>query len=247
MAAEHALLEVRDLSKQFGSRPVLTRLSLTIAEGEAFGLLGLNGAGKTTLLRCLLQLAHPTAGTIRFNHQPLTDGEIRRQFGYLPEDVQPPHTLSALELLAGLSRTLESSLQPGVVLEQVGLSKHRTRTIGTYSRGMTQRLGLAIALLKDPQVLVLDEPLLGLDLAGQRQVIGLLMSLSGRGKTIIFSSHLFAHLETCAHRVGILHQGRLQAVGTPEQLCRKHTVASLEEAFCKEVGLDDTIRPADVA
>ena len=247
MAAERALIDVQELSKQFGSRPVLTRLSLTIARGEVFGLLGLNGAGKTTLLRCLLQLVRPTTGTIRFNHQPLTDGEIRRQFGYLPEDVHPPRALCALELLTGLSRTLDGSLTPETVLEQVGLSRHRTQPIGTYSRGMTQRLGLALALLKDPQVLVLDEPLLGLDVAGQRQVLGLLRDVSGRGKTIIFSAHLFAHVEICAHRVGILHQGRLQAVGAPEELCRRHAVASLEEVFCKEVGLDDTIRLADVA
>ena len=247
MAAERALLDVQELRKQFGSKPVLTRLSLTIAKGEVFGLLGLNGAGKTTLLRCLLQLVRPTTGTIRFNHQPLTDGDIRRQFGYLPEDVRPPLALPAFELLTGLSRTIDGSLPPETVLEQVGLSQHRTQPIGTYSRGMTQRLGLALALLKDPQVLVLDEPLLGLDVAGQRQVFSLLRRLSGRGKTVIFSSHLFAHVETCAHRVGILHQGRLQTVDTPEQLCRRHAVASLEDAFCKEVGLDDTIRLAGVA
>lgn len=237
MPSDEAILDVTRLRKTFGRVATLTDITIQIHAGEIFGLLGLNGAGKTTLLRCLVGLLRPAAGTIRFHGRPLTPSDIHRQIGYLPERFEPPPDLSGLELLSALSRTVDHALDPKTVLEWVGLLNHGRQRIRTYSHGMVQRLGLALALVKNPAVLMIDEPFAGLDVAGQRQLVALLTQLNQRGKTILFSSHLLVACETYAHRIGVLHHGQFRFVGTAEVLCHKHGVGSLEEAFCKEVGV----------
>lgn len=247
MPAHPPLLEISHLGKTFGRVGALARVQLSIRSGECFALLGLNGAGKSTLLRCLLGLLRPTEGRVLFNGRPLTPADIHRHIGYLPERFQPPPELSAVELLGALRHAANSAPSPATVLEQVGLSDRRHQRIKTYSHGMVQRLGLAIALLKAPTVLIADEPFIGLDVAGQRQIIGLFQRLRDHGTTLLFSTHLFVHLGTCAQRIGILHQGRLQFAGTAEELCERHRARVLEDAFCKEVGLDEVAGMADMA
>ena len=229
------IITINGLRKEFGTTSILRDISLTINEGEIFGVLGLNGAGKTTLLRCLLNLIKFSRGSIAFRNNPLTQEDIHRYFGYLPEDFQPPRNLCAIELLDLLSRTLYKSASVQDCLKQVGLLKEKDKKIRSYSRGMIQRLGLALTLLKDPDIIILDEPILGLDLIGQRQAFEILKELSAKGKTIIFSSHLLFHIEKYCNRIGIIHLGALRFTGKIEELLSKHNNASLEEAYLNEV------------
>jgi ABC-2 type transport system ATP-binding protein len=229
------ILAINGLCKEFGSSSILRDISLTINKGDIFGVLGLNGAGKSTLLRCILNLIRFSHGSIIFRKNPLTQEDIHRYFGYLPEDFQPPRNLCAIELLDILGRTLYKSASAEECLKQVGLLKEKNKKIRSYSRGMIQRLGLALALLKDPDVMILDEPILGLDLIGQRQAFEALKTLSAKGKTVIFSSHLLFHIEKYCSRVAIIHGGALHFTGKIEELLAKHKSASLEEAYLKEV------------
>ncbi len=230
------LIAINGLCKEFGPSTILKDVSLSIDEGEMFLLLGLNGAGKTTLLRCLLKLIKFSRGDVSFRSNTLTQEDIYRYFGYLPEDFQPPRNLCAIELLDLLSKTLYQSVRPEECLKQVGLWKERNKKIRSYSRGMVQRLGLSLALLKKPEVIILDEPILGLDLVGQRDAFEILKGLNGEGKTIIFSSHFLFHAEKNCSRVGVLHDGSLRFSGKTEELLNKHNVPSLEEAYLSEVG-----------
>jgi ABC-2 type transport system ATP-binding protein len=229
------ILSIEGLRKEFGAASILQGISLSINEGEIFGLLGLNGAGKTTLLRCLLGLLNFSQGKILFKKNPIAQEDIHRYFGYLPEDFQPPLNLSAIELLDLLGRTLSKRAPADECLKQVGLLKEKDKKIRDYSRGMIQRLGLSLTLLKDPEVIVLDEPILGLDLIGQRQAFEILKGLNTKGKTIIFSSHLLFHIEKYCSRVGIIHGGALRFTGKIEELLGKHNTSSLEEAYLNEV------------
>jgi ABC-2 type transport system ATP-binding protein len=231
------IISLKQVSKTYGKFKALEAVEFGINEGEIFGILGLNGAGKTTLIRCLVRLLKPEKGSIYFNGTALTDSDIHRCFGYLPEDFQPPLNLTAFEFLYFLSCSQRSSISVESCLEWVGLSQERKKRIHAYSRGMIQRLGLALALIKDPQVLVLDEPILGLDLAGQRQIFSLLRTLNQQGKTIILSTHIFPHIENFCHRVGIIHNGSLRFTGKVEELLSRQKSDSLEEAFLRETGL----------
>ncbi len=216
----------------------MNAVDLNIRDGEIFGILGLNGAGKTTLIRCLVRFLKPHKGCIYFNGKRLTDNDIHRYFGYLPEDFQPPLNLTAYEFLDFLKRAHRSPVSVETCLQWVGLFQDRKKRIHAYSRGMIQRLGLALALIKDPRVLVLDEPILGLDLAGQRQIFGLLRTLNEQGKTVILSTHIFPHIENFCHRIGIIHKGDLRFTGGIGELLSRHKSDSLEEAFLREIGWD---------
>jgi ABC-2 type transport system ATP-binding protein len=232
------IIDIKQLIKTYGKFKAVDVVDLGINEGEIFGILGLNGAGKTTLIRCLVRFLKPEQGSIYFKGKTLTDSDIHQYFGYLPEDFQPPLNLTAFEFLNFLKSLHRSAISVESCLEWVGLSQDRKKRIHAYSRGMIQRLGLALALIKDPHVLVLDEPILGLDLAGQRQIFSLLRTLNQQGKTIILSTHIFPHIENFCHRVGIIHKGTLRFTGTVDDLLSRQRSDSLEEAFLKETGLN---------
>lgn len=230
------ILCCRNLSKYFGEVIALEGVNLEIRKGEIFGLLGPNGAGKTTLLRCILKLINPTQGEIFFKERFLLNGDIQENFGFLPENFQPPANLTAFEFLKILGWVFNlKTLKIDSLLTQVGLKDEKNRAIKTYSRGMIQRLGLATALLKEPELILLDEPTLGLDPLGQSQILNLLIELNKQGKTIFFSSHILSQIEKVAHRIGIIHQGKLRFVGSVEEIMKKHNSFSLEEAFLREV------------
>jgi len=189
-------------------------VSFSIQEGEVFGLLGLNGAGKTTTIKLLLGLLFPTSGQVSLFGQQLPDLKIMNKIGYLPELPSFYKYLTVVELL-DLYATLSDL--PALVLRerapkviaQVGLAAHLKKRLGDYSKGMLQRAGLAQALLHDPAMLVLDEPVSGLDPLGLKEMRQLVLDLNQQGKTIFFSSHIISEAEKLCHRVGILHQGRL--------------------------------------
>lgn len=232
------LISFQGIKKQFGNVAVLQEINFQINKGEIFGLLGLNGAGKTTLIRCLLGLLRPSAGAIFFNADALSEKDIQESFGFLPENFFPPQNLRAKEFLRILGWGLDAKTKDANrLLELVGLNGHSHKYIKTYSRGMIQRLGLAACLLKNPEVIILDEPALGLDPLGQKQLLDMLYALNQQGKTIFFSSHILSQIEKVCTRIGIIHAGRIRFIGAGAEIMQKHNASCLEEAFLKEIGL----------
>jgi ABC-2 type transport system ATP-binding protein len=196
----------------------LDRLSLQVESGEVFGLLGPNGAGKTTTLKLLFGLIFPTSGTARILGKRLDDLSVRFRVAYLPENPSFYEHLTAEEFLNyvaslfGLSAA-ERRRRPGELLDQLGLSASRHVPLRRFSKGMIQRLGIAQALINDPDLLVLDEPMSGLDPLGRREVREVILRLKERKKTVLFSTHILADAETLCDRVAVLHHGRLQGCG----------------------------------
>jgi len=196
----------------------LDHLSLAVERGEVFGLLGPNGAGKTTLLKLLLRLIFPTAGSATMLGRPLNDVRVHARIGYLPENPHLYDHLTAAEFLnyagwlCGLN-TVTRRDRGHQLLEQVGLAESAGVPLRRFSKGMVQRLGIAQALVNDPELIFLDEPMSGLDPLGRRQVRDLILNLRRRGKTVFFSTHILPDAEMLCDRVAILHRGRLQGMG----------------------------------
>ncbi len=218
-------IETERLSKDYHvgfwrPRPyrALDALSLQVEAGEVFGFLGPNGAGKTTTLKLLTQLIYPTAGRIAILGRPPGDLDLRRRIGYLPEAPYFYDYLTAEELLryfAGLFgyRGAERDARVARLLDRVGLGAERRLPLRKYSKGMLQRVGLAQALVNDPEVVFLDEPMSGLDPLGRRDVRALILELRDRGCTVFFSSHILSDAEALCTRVGILVGGQLVSAG----------------------------------
>jgi ABC-2 type transport system ATP-binding protein len=207
-------LETTNLTKRFGSVPVLEGLNLRVAEGEVYALVGPNGVGKTTLVHLLLGFLHPTGGEIRVLGQK--PGTGRERVGYLPERVRYHSHLSAREYLRALGAlsdrrgaTLGDRCE--AVLRLVGLTSAGDRRLGVFSKGMLQRLGIAQALLHEPDLLLIDEPTSGLDPAGQREMIDLLVELRRQGHTILMCTHQLSEVEEVGDQIGVLSGGRLAA------------------------------------
>jgi ABC-2 type transport system ATP-binding protein len=204
----------------------LTDVSLEVERGVIFGLLGQNGAGKTTLVKLLLSLLHPTRGTARVLGQDPFDARTRRRIGYLPEFMRPPEYMKAhsfLRYMGELSGVDRATLKARIpaLLEQVGLPGEK-KVLSAYSKGMQQRLGLAQALINEPELIFLDEPTEGLDPLGRKQVRDLLVSLRAAGKTIFLNSHLLSEIELVCDHVVILNKGAVVRQGTPAEFT-KHT------------------------
>jgi ABC-2 type transport system ATP-binding protein len=224
----NAAVETSSLGKNYGSHTALEDVSFSLQPGEVLGVLGPNGAGKTTAIRILTTILEPSRGSFSVAGVPHTrPAQIRRLVGVLPESAGYPGRETGLEYLRyfarlfGHSRTGASALAPRL-LEQVGLAERGHSLIASYSRGMRQRLGIARALVNDPQVIFLDEPTLGLDPAGQRQVLGLVRRITAeRGATVLLSTHLLAEVEEVCSRVIILSRGRLAVEGTVADVARR--------------------------
>ncbi len=222
-------IELRGLVKEFavGLRGVKLRavdgLDLAVAPGEIFGLLGPNGSGKSTTIKMLLGLLEPTAGEARVFGIPSARVEARRDVGYLPESPFFYRYLSGRELvrfygqMCGL-RGPELHARVASVLAEVGLSEAAERTVGTYSKGMLQRVGLAQAMVHNPRLLILDEPTAGVDPVGAAAISELILRLKAEGKTILITSHLLGQIEDICDRVAILDRGRLVVEGTVASL-----------------------------
>jgi ABC-2 type transport system ATP-binding protein len=199
-------------------------LSLEVRRGESFGFLGPNGAGKTTTLKLLMGLVYPTQGSARILGNTIEDVMTRARIGYLPENPYFYDYLTGRELLLytaslfGISGKAAKS-RVSQMLETVGLDpKAADRQLRKYSKGMTQRIGIAQALINDPDVVFLDEPMSGLDPIGRREVRDLLLSLRSKGKTVFFSSHILSDVEALCDRVAILNRGKLYKCGTLAEL-----------------------------
>ena len=221
-----AAIRTRELSKDYlvgfwRPRPyrALDRLSIDVAPGDVFGFLGPNGAGKTTTLKLLMQLVFPTSGEAEILGRPLGDVSIRRRIGYLPENPYFYDHLTAEELLDYYGRLFGQSAadrrqRVGKTLDRLGIGAERRLPLRKFSKGMLQRVGLAQALLNDPEVVFLDEPMSGLDPLGRRDVRALILELRDQGRTIFFSSHILSDAEALCTRVAIVAKGRLAASGT---------------------------------
>jgi ABC-2 type transport system ATP-binding protein len=221
-------VETEDLRKQYGSFVALEGLTLSLDAGEVLGVLGPNGAGKTTAIRVLTTIFAPSKGRFSIAGVPHTrPSEIRRRVGVLPESAGYPVRQTGDEYLRYFARLYgHSRASAGALAEdlltQVRLFDRRHSLIAGYSRGMRQRLGIARALVNDPQVVFLDEPTLGLDPAGQRQVLALVRQITAeRGATVLLSTHLLAEVEEVCSRVVILNRGRLVADGTVAEIARR--------------------------
>jgi ABC-2 type transport system ATP-binding protein len=225
-----AAIEILDLEKSYlvgfwrkRLKLALRPLRLTIEEGEVFGFLGPNGAGKTTTLKLLMGLVFPTAGTARLLGRAMGDPAVKSQIGFLPEQPYFYDHLSARELLnyygqlSGMPAKGRSA-RVEQMLERVGLSASAGLQLRKFSKGMLQRVGLAQAILHDPKLVFLDEPMSGLDPMGRREVRDLIQQLRSEGKTVFFSTHILSDAEALCDRVGVIHQGELRAVGAVAEL-----------------------------
>jgi ABC-2 type transport system ATP-binding protein len=227
-----AVIEVECLTKDFQTgfwkkRPIraLDALTLQVQRGETIGFLGPNGAGKTTTLKILMNLLRPTSGEARILGEPVRSAAMRKRIGYLPENPYFYDYLTAEEWLTyagslfGIKRP-ELGRRVTALLERVGLADSRKLQLRKFSKGMVQRIGVAQALINDPEVVFLDEPMSGLDPLGRREVRQVIASLKSRGATVFFSSHILPDVEALCDRVALLNRGRLQEAGALEEILK---------------------------
>lgn len=238
------MIKIEGVSKEFKAEigvsrvQALSDLSLSVDQGEVFGFLGPNGAGKSTTIKILINLIFADSGKASINGMDVCNKETRRHVGYLPESPYFYDYLTAEELLwfGGKAAGLPSSLVRDRItnlLQKVDLTESRKRPLRTYSKGMVQRAGLALALIHDPEVVILDEPMSGLDPIGRKMVVDLIIELKKQGKTVFFSSHILTDIERLCDRFGIIVNGKLQRVDRVDQILTEDS--TLEDLFLSTV------------
>ncbi len=231
-------LEIRGLNKSYDNINAIKDLSFTVPKGSVFGFLGPNGAGKTTTMKIILGLAYPTSGTVEVFGQHAGSLTAASTIGYLPENPTLYRYLSAFEYivmhgrLTGLTN-LQANHEANRLLDQVGLGDDKHRRIRQYSKGMMQRVGLACALVHEPQLLLLDEPFDGLDVLGRVEMKKLLLDLKKQHKTIFFNSHILSDVAELCDSVGIIDRGTLIEAGVLAHIVPKNQ--SLEQYFVNRI------------
>ncbi len=240
IAIEHLRVEYPTRERGQQTKPAVKDLTLSVRPGEVFGFLGPNGAGKTTTMNVLLGFTNATGGNAYLFGTSVREPISRQRIGYLPELTYYYKFLTAEELLRFYARLFhiprtEADRRIDQVLKLVELDHARRRPIKTYSKGMQQRVGLAQALINNPELLMLDEPTSGLDPIGRMKVREIIQRLHNEGKTVFFSSHELGEVETVCDRVAILHQGELKAEGRVKDLVAQHQ-CNLEQVFLRVVG-----------
>ena len=230
-------MRIDALVKRYGRAVALDGVSLSVARGEAFGLVGANGAGKTTLIRCLLDLTAADAGAIDIFGAPAREPSSRRRLSYLPERFVPPHYLTGAEFLrtlAALAGERHDEARAARLAGELELERDALeRPVRSLSKGMTQKLGLAGALALERELYVLDEPMSGLDPAARVAVKSVLQRLSAEGRTLFFTSHVLADVDELCSSIAVLERSRLRFRGTPQALCARYGENSLERAYMK--------------
>jgi ABC-2 type transport system ATP-binding protein len=231
-------LEVRGLSAGYGKRTVISGIDFDLRQGEVFGLIGLNGVGKTTLIKSILGLGQ-AEGYVSFFGQPIGPPQVRAKLAYLPEKFQPSALLRGWEFLKltldyfslSLDRDAARAMCAGLDLDAEVLE----RNVRTYSKGMGQKLGLVGTLLTALPLLILDEPMSGLDPKARIMLKDRLLEYRATGRTVFFSSHILADIEEICGRIGIIHNGALIFLGTPAELIARHGAPTLERAFLSAI------------
>ena len=232
------MILLENVTKRYGSLIAVDNVSYTVNKGEFFALLGPNGAGKTTIVRMLLGFSRPTDGTITIDGISAGRSESRKKVGYLAELHRIPSHLSGQEYLlrhaafCGLTRG-SAKKKVGEILERVGMTGKEKKKASTYSKGMVQRIGLGAALLGDPELLVLDEPVSGLDPLGMRDVRIILEEFKNRGKTILLNSHLLSEVERICDTAAIMNNGRIMIKDSISNIVRDDE--TLEDVFLRHV------------
>ena len=244
-------IEVQDLRKTYrtGFRrkktEALRGITFSVERGQIFGFVGPNGAGKTTTIRTLMGLISPSGGSAKLLGQPIPSRAARAKVGFLPESpyfydyLTVPELLDLAGRLFGLDATTRKK-RADELIERVGLSRARTQNLKKFSKGMLQRAGLAQALMNDPELVVLDEPMSGLDPIGRKEVRDLIVEQRDQGKTVFFSTHILADVEAITDAVAIVARGQLQAQGKPSELV-KRTILGIDVMVTlpPETGVDD--------
>ncbi len=240
-AAGHPVqaLHFRAVSKAYGRRRVLDALDLSVKAGEFFALVGLNGAGKTTLIKTLLDLCDIDRGDVSIFDLGHRRSDARRRLAFLPEHFTPPYFLTGRDFLrycAGLYGIAYSEPRVAALMSALDLEAAALHMpVREFSKGMAQKLGLVACLLSGKELLVFDEPMSGLDPKARAMVRTYLLGLKKAGNTLFFSTHLLGDVEALCDRMGVLHDGRLCFVGTPQDCCRHYQTPSLEAAFLKSI------------
>ena len=228
-------IECKNVYKYYRHQQVLEHINLQILPGEFFGLVGVNGAGKTTLIKSLLDLCEIEQGSIHLFGTPHTEPNARINLAFLPEQFIPPYYLSGAKFLAYMAKLYGHVHDPKQVQEicqtlDLTLSALKL-PVRDYSKGMAQKLGLAACFLSKKRLLLLDEPMNGLDPKARAYIKHYLLKLREEGITLFFSTHLLADVEALCNRMAILHEGRLQFVGTPSECCTTFAASNLEQAY----------------
>ncbi len=248
--SDEPVIQIRNLTKTYrdfwGRKKVqaLNSLSLEVNKGEVFGLLGPNGSGKTTTMKLLLGLLFPTEGEISILGKSASDVSKNERIGYLPEESYLYRFLNAEETLDFYGRLFDIPAEvrkqrTNELIEMVGLQHARRRQLKEYSKGMTRRIGLAQALINDPDLVLLDEPTSGLDPEGSQDMKRLIESLRDRGKTVVMCSHLLADVQDVCDRIAILYGGELKELGRVEDLLKEHDETQLVTSHLDAATVDE--------
>lgn len=225
-------------TKELGSpaHTALKGLSFSLEAGQTLGLIGANGAGKSTCIRLLMDFIRPDKGQISLFGQALTHPDIRKRIGYLPEVANFPANLTILDMLRFVARSCglgkaELESRSGKLLKLLDLWEARKRPLRNYSKGMQQRANFVLALVNDPDLLILDEPMSGLDPLGRAKIINLIQELKLQGKTILFCSHILEDVDRLTDRILVLHVGEKRFEGLPADFCKQQNASNIVDAF----------------
>lgn len=246
------VIETENLTKYYGNKVGCQDITISVGEGEIFGFLGPNGAGKSTFIKMLVGLLFPTSGRALVLGKPIGDVDVRKKIGYLPENFKYQDWMTGKDLLSFHASLYKldkrnAAAKMEEVLEIVKLKGHESYRIGTYSKGMQQRIGLACALLPDPDLLFLDEPTSALDPVGRKEVRGIMASLKSRGKTVLLNSHLLSEVEAVCDTVAIIKKGSIIKYGKMEDILQSKLILEIHaedlnsEVLNKLRGLDSSL------
>lgn len=232
------MLKLQNITKQFWADGktfnAVDKLSLQVEKGQVFGFIGLNGAGKTTTIKIIVGLLFPDNGQTKWRGKDSTTVDSKKKFGFMPEQPQFYMHLSALEILNYVGELNEIDPEKTTkisekLIKKVGLSGDEKTQVKNFSKGMRQRLGFAVSLVNDPELLILDEPLDGLDPIGRAEFKKLILEQKKAGKTIFLSSHILSDINEICDKIAVIDKGKLKFTGTPQELTKNKT--SLEDAF----------------
>lgn len=232
-------LEVANIYKNYGTKVVLNDISFSIKENEIFGLIGLNGIGKTTLIKTILNLIDADKGDVSVCQQNINKGpKYRENISYLPEKFQPSLFLKPMEFFKIFANSNNKATLENIhkLCDLINLDKNvLNKKMSSFSKGMVQKVGLIGAVLEEKQLMILDEPMSGLDPQARIYLKNMLLNYKNNGKSIFFSSHVLSDIDEICDRIAILHNSKLLFIGTPQVFKDKHKENSLEKAFLKEI------------